>query len=206
MNIRAWLLLVFVAGITGCVVSYSLVPAGIVAVQDLAVQADTGWNKAPPATTPMARKTSETWTRDGLLLDRLVFIPGVQEGEPLLVSRDQSAALPVFRADMLPNELEELVESTIVKSFGEGQAVVTTENLRPYRFGTDPGVMFNLSVTVTESPEYEGTVGAFVSGQKLYLVYFLGAAPYYYDKHRTAAEAVIESAVLSGSMVPASEG
>ena len=206
MNIRTGLLLIATTALAGCVVSYALVPAGVVTVQDLTVQADTGWNKAPPNTTPMARKTSETWTRDGLLLDRLVIIPGVEDGETLLVSRDASSALPEFRADMLPNELEELVESTIVKTFGEGQAVVETTNLRPHRFGSDRGVMFDLLVTVSESPEYEGTVGAFINDRKLYLAYFLGARPYYHDKHRDAAEAVISSAMLVQATVTTESG
>ena len=160
------------------------------------MQAGSGWNNAPIHQRRNARKDSVAWTRDGLLLDRLVIIPGVPAGEPLLTAREKTAAMPVFRVDMLPNELEELVESTIVKFFGEGQAVVNTENLRPHRFGNDRGVLFDLSATVTESPEYKGLVGAFIAGDKLYVLYFLGATPYYYDKHIAEAEAIIKSAII----------
>ena len=104
--------------------------------------------------------------------------------------------MPVFRADMLPNELEELFESTIVKFFGEGQAVVNTSNLRPHRFGDNRGVMFDLSATVTDSPEYRGVVGAFVVDESLYILYFLGAVPHYYEKHLEEATAVIASATI----------
>jgi hypothetical protein len=190
------LLLVVVAAVSGCVVPFSLVAPGSVVVQDLTVQVGAGWNRAPGARTASARKGAETWTKDGMLLDRLVIIPAVPDGEPLLVSRNKSAALPVFRADMLPNELEELIESTILKLFGEGQAVVSTGNLRPHRYGANAGVMFNLSAKVTESPEYRGTVGAFIANENLYLMYFLGAVPHYYDKHITDAEAIIASATL----------
>ncbi len=180
----------------GCVAPFSLVVPGAVAVADLTVQAGGGWNNAPSHQWAYSRPDSVAWTKDGLLLDRLVIIPGVPDGEPVFISRDKTAAMPAFRSDMLPNELEELVESSIVKYFGEGRAVVSTENLRPQRFGDNRGVMFDMTATVTESPEYRGLVGAFVSDDKLYLMYFLGATPHYYGKHLGEAEAVIKSATI----------
>lgn len=195
---KKWILLLIIplAALTACVAPFSLVTPGVVAVEDLNVQAGSGWNNAPSHQRQFARKESVAWTKDGLLLDRLVIIPGIPDGEPLLKSREKTAALPVFRADMLPNELEELVESSIVKFFGEGQAVVSTENLRPQRFGDNRGVMFDLNATVTDSPEYKGLVGAFIADDKLYVIYFLGAVPHYYGKHIAAAEAIVKSATI----------
>ena len=191
------ILLVLVAGIAGCTLpAYSLVSVGPNAIEDMQVQAGGGWNLAPAAFTPNARADAQTWTQDGPLLDRLVFIPGVPDGEALLNVKQESAALPVFRKDMLPNELEELMESTIVKVFGEGNAAVSTSNLRPQMFGDNRGVMFDMQAKVTESPDYRGTVGAFIANEKLYLVYYLAAEPHYYGKHESAAKAIIESAQL----------
>jgi hypothetical protein len=113
-----------------------------------------------------------------------------------MISRSKSAALPIFKADMLPNELEELVESSIVKLFGEGAAVVSTANLRPHRYGENAGIRFDLDITVSDSAPYKGTVGAFIAREHLYLIYFLGVLPYYYDKHIEAASAIIDSATL----------
>ena len=191
-----FLLLTVIAGLSGCAVGYCLVTAGPVMIQDLNVRADAGWNRAPGMSTPSVRSGAETWTKDGMLLDRLVISPAIPDGQPIMVSRNKSAALPVFRKDMLPNELEELVESSIVKLFGEGSAVVSTSNLRPHRYGDITGIRFDLEATVTESPPYRGTVGAFIAGDKLYLMYFLAAVPYYHDKHIREAEAVIQSATL----------
>lgn len=193
---RFLIFLIPVFFLAACVAQYSLVTPGVVAVEDLTVQAGSGWNNAPIHQRQYGRKQSVAWTKDGLLLDRLVMIPGVPDGEPLLMTREKTAAMPIFRADMLPNELEELVESTIVKFFGEGQAVVNTENLRPHRFGDNRGVLFDLSATVTESPEYKGLVGAFIADDKLYVLYFLAATPYYYGKHIAEAEAIIKSATI----------
>ncbi|MDA0678823.1 MAG: hypothetical protein O3A13_00440 [Proteobacteria bacterium] len=196
MKCKRIAMLAIIASLSGCATGYSLVAAGPVAVQDLGVQADAGWNRAPAMHTPSARKGAETWTKDGMLLDRLVIAPAIPDGQPIMVSRNKSAALPVFRKDMLPNELEELVESSIVKLFGEGSAVVSTSNLRPHRYGEITGIRFDLEVTVTDSPAYRGTVGAFVGTDNLYLMFFLGAEPHYYDKHIAAASAIIGSARL----------
>jgi hypothetical protein len=194
MSKRILIFLLSLFALGGCVAQYALVAPGAVTVESLTVQAGSGWNNAPAHQRVYSRPGSSAWTKDGLLLDRLVMIPAVADGEPLLIARDKAQAMPVFRADMLPNELEELVESSIVKFFGEGQAVVNTSNLRPQRFGDDRGVMFDLTATVTESPEYRGVVGAFVADDKLYVIYFLGATPYYYEKHVAEATAVITSA------------
>ncbi len=190
------LILVVVVGLSGCAMSYSLVAAGMVAVEGLNVQTGSGWNRAPGIHTPSNRQDAETWTKDGMLLDRLVIIPAIGDGEAIMVSRSKSAALPVFKADMLPNELEELVESSMVKAFGEGGSVVSTDGLRPHRFGERDGVMFDLTATVIDGPQYRGTVGAFIAEDNLYLIYFIGAVPYYYDKHIAEADAIIRSATL----------
>ena len=200
MKHRNLILLTLVASIAGCALpAYSLVSAGPNAIEGMQVQAGGGWNLAPAAFTPNARADAQTWTQDGPLLDRLVFIPGVPDGEALLNVKEESAALPVFRKDMLPNEIEELMESTIVKVFGEGNAAVSTSNLRPQMFGDNRGVMFDLQAKVTESPDYRGTVGAFIANDKLYLLYYLAAEPYYYGKHESAAQAIIESARLAAA-------
>lgn len=197
MTNRILALLIAMTSLGACVpTTFTLVTPGVVAVQDLKLQADSGWNSAPPFAMQSAGYGSVYWTKDGPLLDRLVIIPGVPDGEPLLVTQQKTAALPIFRADMLPNEIEELVESTIVKLFGEGQAVVNTANLRPHRFGDHRGVLFDLTATVTDSPGYRGLVGAFIANEKLYLAYFLAATPYYYDKHIASAESVIKSATI----------
>lgn len=195
---RIGLLLIAVMGLTSActTVSYRSVVPGVNALGDLQVTAGSGWNLASSQSTPGQRPGSQTWTRDGLLLDRLVIIPAVGDGESIFKSRDKSAALPPFRADMLPNELEELTESTIVKMFGEGAAAVSTENLRPWRFADQRGVMFDIRAAVTESPDYRGTVGAFVANKQLYMIMYIAATPHYYDKHKADAEAVIQSAAL----------
>ena len=179
---------------TGCAsMSYTLVAPGTVSVGDLQVSAAQSWNKAPAGTTA-SRKDAQVWTRDGMLLDRLIMIPAVPDGQPIFNTNDKEAALPPFRADMLPNEIEELTESSITKLFGEGESSVETSNLRPQRFGDDRGVMFNMDIKVTDSPDYKGLAGAFVADGKLYLMMFIAADPYYFEKNLAEAEALIAGA------------
>ena len=195
MFIRNAIILAFVATLAGCVTGYTLVQPGANAAEDLQVNAGSGWNLAPAMVTIGARKASQTWTQDGLALNRLVLIPAVPDGETLLIAR-KDTALPAFRKDMLPNEIEELVESTLVKYFGEGNATVSTANLRPQKFGSERGVMFDITASLSDSPDYKGTIGAFVADEMLYSVWYIAADPHYYDLHSAAAEAIIKSATV----------
>ena len=197
MNKRILFLATAIFMLGGCVTGYTLVEPGQHAIDTMTVNASSGWNLAPGYASPGKRRNAQVWTQDGLLLDRLVFIPAVPDGQPLLISRAKDAALPVFHKSMLPNELEELVESTIVKLFGEGQAAVSTSKLRPHRFGEHRGVMFDINAVVSESPVYNGVVGAFIVNDELYIMWYFGAEPYYYGKHLADAEAIISSATLA---------
>jgi hypothetical protein len=179
--------------ISGCV-TYTSVGPGELDYAGLMVQPGQAWNQAPKEATQAARTESRVWTQDGILLDRIVIIPGVPSGEPIFRQLSGSQALPVFESSMLPNEIEELTESSIVKLFGEGGVVVETTNLRPHRYGDKRGILFDMQVTVSDGPDYKGVAGALVVDQKLNLIIFLGAEPYYYQKHLQDALVIIKGA------------
>jgi hypothetical protein len=181
----------------GCVSTYSEVKSGVNKVDDLYVVADPGWNRAPYIPGSGNRMDSQTWTRDGALLNSLVFIPAVADGETLITSFQLGRALPAFRSDMLPNEVAELAESTFVKIYGEGNAVFNTSNLRPQLFGQHQGFMFDVEASVTDSPAYRGIAGAFIANDQLYFMYYLAVDPYYFEKDLAAADAAIKSATLT---------
>jgi hypothetical protein len=61
--------------------------------------------------------------------------------------------------------------------------------------------MFDFAASITESPDYRGLVGAFIVDDELYMVIFLAADPYYYDKYAARADAIIKSATLSSRTV-----
>lgn len=186
----------FSAALCGCVPAYTLVAPGRVDVAELRVDTTVAWNLAPRSLDRASRTGTQLWTRDGLLLDRLYIVPGVPDGETVFLNQRDDAALPPFRADMLPNEIEELIESSIAKLFGEGAVSVSTSNLRPHRYGDNRGVLFNLSIAASDGPDYRGLAGTFVANQSLYLMLYVAAEPYYFEKHLADAEAAITGARL----------
>lgn len=196
MKFHGLLLLVVVALLGGCV-SYSLVAPGSVTVGSLEVRPQSAWSSAPGATVPAKRKDAVVWTQDGLALDRLIIIPAVPDGEPILKEQDEQEALPRFEADMLPNELAELTESSLVKLLGEGNAAVRTTDLRPHRYGDSSGILLDLEASVTDGPDYKGLAGAFIANNELYVLLYVAADPYYYGKHLPEAESIIKTARLA---------
>ncbi len=179
--------------VSGCT-AFSAVKPGTVQVGALHVDPSLTWNAAPNLGGGYTNRATQVWTQDGLLLNRIIIVPGVAEGEPIFRQTHKSQAFPVFEADMLANEIEELVESSIVKSFGEGDVSVQTKNLRPNRFGANRGFMFDMEVAVSDGPDYRGLTGAFIHEKQLYLLMYFGAEPYYYEKRLDEAEALIKSA------------
>lgn len=191
------LLMASVILVGGCV-TYVEVPPGQTTHGGLTVSSRSTWNQSPAGSSRTLRSDARSWTLDGLLLDRLMIIPAVPAGEPIFRPVSSAQALPAFRPGMLPNELQELVESSIIKLFGEGGAVVETRGLRPQRFGRNRGIMFDLYVDVSDGPDYRGTTGAMVVDDKLYLIVYLAVKTYYYDKHLDEALQIIQSARVAG--------
>lgn len=194
--VRLTLLLLLAVVSGGCATGYTLVEPGTVDYSGLKLRTSQTWNQAPPQLTRLSRKQSAMWTQDGQLLDRILIIPAVPDGEPIFKPSSDSQALPKFRADMSAKDIEELTESSIVKLFGEGEVVVETSNLRPHHFGDNRGFLFDMQMAVNDGPDYGGVAGAFVHLDQLYLVIYLAAKPHYFDKHRDEALAVIRGATV----------
>ncbi len=185
--------------LAGCIV-FTAVGPGEIEYTGLKITTDSAWNQAPRELSRRLRAESRSLTKNGYLLDRLLVIPAVPDGEPIFQQFSNAQALPKFKSNMLPNEIEELTESSVVKLFGEGGATVETSRLRPHRFGNDRGFLFDLSVKVSDGPDYRGVVGAMVVGGRLYLVMFMGAEPYYYEKQVDEALEIIKSARVTASV------
>jgi len=195
MMVRTSFAAILLLCVAGCASNpFTLQPPGETSVGALKIDVSGSWNLL--ATDAKALPPKAIWTRDGLNLDRMLIYADVADGQTLFKERDKGAALPKFQADMLPNELVAFTESYLSKMFGEGQAIVESSNLRPQRYGQINGIGFDVAIAPAETAYYKGTVGAFVADQKLYLMIYIGADPYYYDKHRAAAQQMIASAHL----------
>ena len=182
----------------GCVsTQFALVDNGRVAVNDLSLATnDLGWNKAPQIVTGYLHPNSELWTRDGILLDRLYIISGVENGGTLFKSASDDLVYPEFRQGMLPNEIVELLEGSFGKLLGP-ETLIESSGLRPHRLGDQRAVMVDISLTASEQPTFNGRALAFVANDKLYVVTFMATEIHYFDKHWQEAEAVLNSVRLA---------
>jgi hypothetical protein len=179
--------------LAGCASGYGLVKPGTVPVNALEVDVGAGWNRVPGSELPWAWNQTQVWTQNGLSLDRLVLIPGIEDGDSIYFPND-AIDYPLFRTDMTDAGLVELVGRTIELAQGANRTEVTTSAVRPQRFGDVQGVLFDLEAAVHDGPAYLGSAGAFVSDGCLFLVYFLAASPWYYEQQSASALATIVSA------------
>jgi len=72
-----------------------------------------------------ARGEPATWTIDGVVLQRLRFIGGIEDGQPLLASPTLVDRRPRFRTALTPPEVPELVAESL---FG---SLFPPRNVRP---------------------------------------------------------------------------
>lgn len=192
------LVMVSMLGLGGCVsTQFKALAPGTVKVGDMSVEvADASWNKAPTTQTWPLHSGSQLWTRDGLLLDYLLLIPGVADGRTLFKSRSKFLVFPTYKAGMLPNEIVELTESSVVKLYGTDM-MVTSSGLRPFALGEQKAVTFDLTLTSVEGVARRGRAVAFVQDQELYLMLYVGTTLHYFDKHWESALATMNTARLS---------
>lgn len=203
MNCRS--LLIMVAGVAsaGCVgsqpegyavpdsVSYVVQQAGPLTSQSLVVDLDRGWNRVGGQ--PYMPTGGKVFSQDGILLDRLLLIPGIPPGDVVfkLAGDVQQRAV---RANLRVDEVAELVEDSVHKLLGEGQATLAVTRVEPASFAGNAGVRLEFAGAVQGGTDYLGRAGAFMHDNKLYAVIHLAALPYYADRHRDRAWAVIASA------------
>jgi len=179
----------------GCVsTQYTLVSPGVVALNSLTVvAADANWNVAPGVLTAYLHKGSQMWTRDGLLLDRLILIDGVTNGQAIFKSNNSAIVYAEYRNGMLPNEIAELTASSLTTHFGAG-TLVESSGLRPTELMGQQAAMFDVTIRGTDTPVRKGRVITFVDNNRLFLMMYIATEIYYFDKHWDSALRVMESA------------
>lgn len=152
------------------------------------------WNKVPSMLVPTVN--GEVWTAAGLPLDTITFISDLESGQTIFnPPRNSNTEFPPFKDDMLPNELAELVISSLSIQ-GAGAGVDMTE-LLPRQFAGQPG--FDMRYTRTSQDEVirRGRVAGGVIDGKLHLIMYEAARLHYFDQYVDEAEALIQSARLA---------
>ncbi|TQV74184.1 hypothetical protein FKG94_16385 [Exilibacterium tricleocarpae] len=186
------ILTLFILSLSGCV-QYSLVPAKTTTGGGIQITPSIAWNKAPSQYNP--GKNTEVWTADGQSLNQLVFVGGVSTGSPIFKQPNKNIPMPAFSSDMLPNEIEEMVETSIKNRYN-GQVAVDTSNLRPAKFGDNRGFRFNVEYFTVNGLQTKGDVIASIKDDQLYMIIFTAAGMHYYDKYIGEVEKLFASAAF----------
>jgi len=148
------------------------------------------WNEVPAAFAPGGLPT---WTVDGITLNSLSFISDIKDGQAL-VDAEKTEKYPVFHADMLPNEIAELMQSTCAKLFGA--TITRTGELKPLEIAGQPGFELDFEFVTNDEVIRRAFIGGTVKNGKLQAVIYQAARMYYYAKDSAAARELIVSARL----------
>lgn len=198
MRLMPMLLLLAGVGLaTGCsgnYSSYTRVDPGPVPVADrgFVVQPSSAWNRVP--TSRASAGIDETWTRNGPLLDTVAFVAGLADGESFAsLAEDLPEGLPVFRADMQPQDLATLLEASYRAA---GVTVFDVLAVEPTTFLDQPGVRMDFRYVPGDRLPRKGRSVLAVVGGKLYLMKLEGAADHYFDAALPEFDSMQRSASL----------
>lgn len=179
----------------GCVTPYTLVKPEPVSVAGgtMKVKPSVAWNKVPPSSFNIAKE--EAWTQNGVLLDSITFMGGLQDGEAIAKQRPKDdRKVPVFRSNMTPQDLVSMIES-YYRIRGQVN-VFETKGVKPTTFLGQQGIELDFSFVGGDDVKRRGrSVLAIVDG-KFYFIALEGTALHYFDAalwefHEMAASATI---------------
>ncbi len=186
--------------LAGCATTtYTLVePERRTVAEVISVQPGVKWNKV---NTSEFTGHIEVWTLDGPTLNTLMFFTGVPDDEPLFVRRavNQGAVEqpPVFRSNMNPFEIQELLEATMARNFQT--TIADSRGLRPQPIDEGRGFRFDTSLVGRDEVERHGVFVGTIRGGKLYGAWFQGAKHHYYYRYLDEFDRIIDSAQLIGN-------
>jgi hypothetical protein len=180
--------------LVGCdAAGYRLVEPGRVSVAKgaLTVRPSSAWNRLAGA--PAGE---EMWTLNGPLIDSITFIVGVRDGSAIV--RQKATAdrqVPVFHADMSPDDLVTMVES-YYRIRLEARVFKTTR-VAPRTFLGSPGMQLDYEYTEEDEVRRRGCAVAGVHDGRLYLLMLNGTALHYFDAALPEFQTIVSSASIS---------
>jgi hypothetical protein len=164
-----------------------------VAKSNLTVTPDRRWSKlgARPG------RNAESWTIDGMELNDLTFVVGIEDGKPLFRDIDKANnPLPRFSATMLAPDIAQLFEASYRVALGT--PLMSIDSLEPAKFAGSDGFRFTYSLTHQgDEVRRKGEAHGAVIDKRLYLITFEAPAIHYYERDRAAARRIAESATLT---------
>jgi hypothetical protein len=179
--------------LSACIPTYSLVKPAPAAVGDgsMTVTPTSSWNSVPMLG---AQAWEEAWTLNGPMLESVAFVTGVPDGKSLVKQpKKADAQVAVFRANMTPNDLVSMVESSYRVG---GIAVFKVDSVDPASFLGGTGLKLRYSYAPTDGIGKKGACVLRVVENKLYLMKLDGVTSHYFDAALPEFDAMVASARL----------
>lgn len=184
------LLVIVIISISGCN-THTMVKNEAQTIKAITVTPTLKWNKVPSM---FSVGKVPTWTADGLSLNTISFFSDIKDGKPLIKS-SKKEQYPVFKADMLPTELVEMIESTVSKAY---QAkILSSGALRPILIGSDDGFEYTFEFVATDELPRKGYIAGVVKDEKLHLIFYQAARLHYYDSLVEDVQNIVSSAIIN---------
>jgi len=176
--------------LTGCI-TVSKVETGERMVGDrLALSLDGAWNRvSEPASGP-----AQTWTMEGIPVDRLLIYSGVKDGEaihppPALFDTDRKTFS--FRARMQPDEIVALFEGWLTRDASSYHLI----KLEPSTFGGKKGFRFEYALTRRiDNVQLSGIGYCAVSKGELFALVYMAPRLAFFARHAPAVEQIARTA------------
>lgn len=184
--------------LAGCATRYGLVePKRQTVANVISVQPGMKWNRMSLSG---YEGHVESWTLDGPVLNTLLFLTGVPDGEPLFTRRSEDPTRqekpPVFRSTMNPLEIQELLEATVARYFQT--TLAEGRSLRAETIAEGRGFRFETRMVGRDEVERWGVFVGTVHKGKLYGAWFQGARLNYFERYLPEFDRIIASAKLVG--------
>jgi hypothetical protein len=185
-------LLVMMAMLAGCV-SVTKGETGSRAVGNrMTVHLEGPWNHINvPGMGP-----AETWTMDGLMVDRLMFYSGIRDGQvvhPEVGPGNQKLKSFSFKSSMQPDEIVAMFEGMLTRD----GSTFKLSRLEPAGFGGLKGFRFEYFVTrKSDNVQLSGFGYSAVSKGELFAVLYMAPRLGFYPRHAGHAEKIGQSAVI----------
>lgn len=132
-------------------------------------------------------------TIDGPFLNNFYLTEGLAVGRSVVRTTRKSRPMPVVKTEMSETEMAEFVVDTVAAFGYEG---VTSDNLRPAKFGSADAVRFDLSAKTDEGLEIKGISQVAMVGGKLHVMLFLAPGEHFFPTMVGDVEQVFASADL----------
>ncbi len=163
----------------------TLQKAGTATTFDMQLDSDLNWSR-------IKGPRQELWTIDGATLNSLSIFSKVKPNEHVfMIAKERKSRPdgPWFRPGMRPDELRDVILDALR---GQGWVNMTTENLRPHKFGSTDGIRFDIVHTDANGLIYKATVAAAERDQRLTILYWKAPQEHYYGRDVVAVNKMLD--------------